>query len=62
MDDESEREDEGRGQQPGADVGDDRDVPEDPLLAPPSADEPPELGDDEEDDEEEARPSPPTAS
>lgn len=57
MDDENERDEEGRGQQPGADVGDDRDVPEDPLLAPPSTDEPPELADDDE-----TRPSPPTAS
>jgi hypothetical protein len=47
-DDESER-DEGRGQQPGADVGDDRDVPEDPLLAPPATDEPAEIAEDEED-------------
>jgi hypothetical protein len=30
----------GRGGQPGADVGDDLDVPEDPLLGPPSEDEP----------------------
>ena len=30
--DESERENRGPGQEPGADVGDDRDVPEDPLL------------------------------
>jgi hypothetical protein len=47
-----ELDDEGRGQQPGADVGDDGDVPEDPLLGPPSEDEPPETaeGDDREDE------------
>lgn len=39
----NEWEDAGRGQQPGADVGDDGDVPEDPLLEPPVEDEP-ELG------------------
>jgi hypothetical protein len=33
----SERDDPGLGQQPGADVGDDGDVPEDPLVAPPDA-------------------------
>ena len=33
---ESEWENRGRGQEPGADVGDDRDVPEDPLLDAPS--------------------------
>lgn len=27
----------GLGQQPGADVGDDGDIPEDPLLSPPAA-------------------------
>ncbi len=36
---ESEWTDEGRGQQPGADVGDDGDVPDDPLLSPPIDDE-----------------------
>ena len=30
-----------RGQQPGADVGDDGDVPPDPLLPAPAEDEPP---------------------
>lgn len=34
---ESERDERGLGQQPGADLGDDGDVPEDPLLAPPGA-------------------------
>ena len=33
---ESEWENGGRGQEPGADVGDDRDVPEDPLLDAPA--------------------------
>lgn len=39
----SERDETGLGQQPGADVGDDGDIPEDPLLTPPGA-EPTETG------------------
>ena len=35
--DASERDEGGLGQQPGADVGDDGDIPEDPLLAQPGA-------------------------
>jgi hypothetical protein len=48
VDEEREREDERRGQQPGADIGDDRDVPEDPLLPPPSEDEPAQAAESEE--------------
>ncbi len=39
----SERDETGLGQQPGADVGDDGDIPEDPLLTPPGT-EPTETG------------------
>ena len=42
---------EGRGQEPGADVGDDRDVPADPLLPAAGDDDPPEVAGEPEPDE-----------